>query len=393
MKKKLVYTFIAAFTLISLQNISHAHQPIIEAPKEIITETNENSILDTAVEIQDPTYASQAIYGRLNTPSEIDIYKFTVSKTEEIPIEVLVPARRSNKDFAPSYAFIQQGDEKLSAGSQQQEEKLATYSQQRAANSSQQEAESPQLTALMDLPPGYSVNSFDAPRTNRETFYEPFSAEKLYKGNEQRFKVEQGKAYYIAVYEPKGYTGDYSLGVGVVENFEDANFVELISNVVKIKLGLVGGLKINNYHFLGVFLMIAGLIIGLGAVTVIDMHGFLGQKSPYWTESTIRAHKVTKPLIWLGTLLLGMGMLITYKDTGLSGTGLFQVVLYIIMILNGIFLSFYVSPFLLKREKEGRVNELLPRSLQSKIKISFVISFISWWSFVLLFVWYLLYLS
>ncbi len=29
------------------------------------------------------------------------------------------------------------------------------------------------------------------------------------------------------------------------------------------------------------FILIAGYIIGLGAVTVIDLHGFLGRKSSY----------------------------------------------------------------------------------------------------------------
>ncbi len=59
---------------------------------------------------------------------------------------------------------------------------------------------------------------------------------------------------------------------------------------------------------LSILLIFAGLIVGLGAVTVIDLHGFLGRKSPYWAEATTRAHHVTKPLIWLGTLLYGAGL-------------------------------------------------------------------------------------
>ena len=70
---------------------------------------------------------------------------------------------------------------------------------------------------------------------------------------------------------------------------------------------------------LGLFLFLAGFIIGLGAVTVFDLHGFLGRKSPYWTEATTRTHKVTKPLIWIGLLLTIVGGLITYRKTGLSG--------------------------------------------------------------------------
>lgn len=141
---------------------------------------------------------------------------------------------------------------------------------------------------------------------------------------------------------------------------------------------------------LGLFLFLAGFIIGLGAVTVIDLHGFLGRKSPYWTEATTRTHKVTKPLIWIGLLLAIIGGLITYRKSGLTGVASFQLFIAIFLIINGLFLSFRVSPFLLKREKEGRADELLPSTLQVKITISFIISFLGWWSGLFLLVWHLL---
>ena len=62
--------------------------------------------------------------------------------------------------------------------------------------------------------------------------------------------------------------------------------------------------------FIGLFIFLAGLIIGLGAVTVIDIHGFLGRKSSYWTEATTRTHKVTKPLIWIGIAFAIIGGII-----------------------------------------------------------------------------------
>jgi hypothetical protein len=125
----------------------------------------------------------------------------------------------------------------------------------------------------------------------------------------------------------------------------------------------------------GLFIFLAGFIIGLGAVTVIDLHGFLGRNSSYWTEATTRTHKVTKPLIWIGLLLVIIGGLITYREERLAGIPLY--------------LSFRVSPFLLKREREGRSNELLPSSWQVKITISFIFSFLGWWSALFLLVWYL----
>ncbi len=140
---------------------------------------------------------------------------------------------------------------------------------------------------------------------------------------------------------------------------------------------------------IGLFILVAGFIIGLGAVTVIDILGFLGRKSAYWTEVTIRSHKVTKILIWLGMSLAIIGGIIFYWGQSFSGIPLAHATIALVLVANGIFLSFYVSPRLLKQEREGRSRELLPQSLQNKIVVSFVVSFVGWWTAVSLLVIYL----
>ena len=134
-----------------------------------------------------------------------------------------------------------------------------------------------------------------------------------------------------------------------------------------------------NFDLIGLFIFISGFIIGLGAVMVIDIHGFLGRKSSYWTEATTRTHKVTKPLIWIGIMLAIIGGMIFYRNESFSGIPMYHTLIACILILNGLFLSFYVSPFLLKREEEGRQTELLPNSLQNKIIVGLIISDIGWW--------------
>ncbi len=144
-----------------------------------------------------------------------------------------------------------------------------------------------------------------------------------------------------------------------------------------------------DLDFIGLFIFIAGFIIGLGAVTVIDIHGFLGRKSGYWTGATIQTHKVTKPLIWLGIVFAGIGGSIFYRNVPFSGIPLYHALIAGTLILNGLFLSWYVSPFLLLQEKEGRQTELLPQSLQNKIMVSLIISDIGWWGGLLLLVRYI----
>lgn len=140
----------------------------------------------------------------------------------------------------------------------------------------------------------------------------------------------------------------------------------------------------------GLFVFLAGFVIGLGAVTVIDIHGFLGRKSSYWTEATTRTHKVTKPMIWAGIVLATVGGFIFYRNAELIGIPLVHLLIAIALIVNGYFLSFKVSPFLLQREKEGRSGELLPTSWQNKIIASLVVSDIGWWGGLVLLVIYII---
>ncbi len=139
---------------------------------------------------------------------------------------------------------------------------------------------------------------------------------------------------------------------------------------------------------ISLFITIAGFIIGLGAVTVIDLHGFLGRTSSYWTEATIRTHKITKPLIWIGTILAITGAYLFFKQQSVPLYLELQKIyflIFFILILNGLFLSFYVSPFLIRQEKSNKAKKLLPKALQNKILISFLISFSGWWSSLAIF--------
>ena len=141
--------------------------------------------------------------------------------------------------------------------------------------------------------------------------------------------------------------------------------------------------------FIGLFILFAGFIIGLGAVTVIDIHGFLGRRSSYWTEATTRTHKVTKPLIWVGIFLAILGGILFFRNDPFSRVPTYLALISIVLVSNGLFLSFRVSPYLLGKEKEGRAGELLPSSWQRKIMIGLVLSDLGWWGSLALVVWYL----
>ena len=135
---------------------------------------------------------------------------------------------------------------------------------------------------------------------------------------------------------------------------------------------------------IGLFLLFAGLIIGLGAVTVIEILAWCGRRSSYWTLATVRTHKITKPLIWLGIFLSLFGAIIAYRNYDFTGLVALQAFIAAIVILNGLWLTFHVSPHLLRREREGKDAQLLSSSWQRKLRVSFLISFFGWWIIVAL---------
>jgi len=144
-------------------------------------------------------------------------------------------------------------------------------------------------------------------------------------------------------------------------------------------------------NFVGLFMLLMGFIIGLGAVTVIDIHGFLGRKSKYWTEATTRTHKVTKPMIWVGIVLCLTGGFIFFRNEAYSLVPIYLLGIAMVLILNGLFLSFRVSPYIIQREKEGKDGELLPKYWQNKIMISLIISDLGWWFGLFILVFYIIF--
>jgi Zn-dependent protease with chaperone function len=145
----------------------------------------------------------------------------------------------------------------------------------------------------------------------------------------------------------------------------------------------------NWAGFYGLLLFICGFIVGLGSVCLIASIAFLGRKSPYFSEATIRAHKVSKGLIWLGWFLAIVGGFILYSNEPPTSVWFWQVIILLPLTINGLWLTTKVSPYLIKKELIGDANKLLPRKLQKKITISFLISLSTWWLEIILLVWYL----
>ena len=138
-------------------------------------------------------------------------------------------------------------------------------------------------------------------------------------------------------------------------------------------------------------LILLGFIVGLGATTVIDCISLLGARSAHWTQTAIRAHKVTKPLIISGAILKTMGEVHLYL---LIDYPLFHLEVWLnsILLINACLLVFWASPYLLRKEKQNQDLEILPVSFLRIVIPSFIVSFVVWWTSFALFALTLIYL-
>jgi len=357
-----IFSGVIIFLVLLLSSFSQtlAHQPAIESGKVHEETSHAEDFYKDAVELKDPTLVSQAVYGRISIPGEIDFYTFTAGKDSNEPFEVLVPARVSNKDFRPALVII---GKKFSNNDSSFDK--------------------------FSLPSGYKARVVEVPKGDRKSFFEPFSFEKLYHGDEVKIELKKGEKYYLAIFEPQNYTGDYSLALGIKEDFSGTSFPALIGEVVKIKLGLVGGLQVSWLDIFGLFVLIAGLALGIAAVMVIDLHS-LFTKDYEWMRRAFRTHKGVKLYNWLGLALAIAGAAVLYRGSGFSGVATFQALIFLILIANAFAERFFISPFLLGWEKKKKEFTLIPKRWRRGILLSVAISFLGWWGETFLLVWYLL---
>ena len=334
--------------------IAQANQPVIES--QMIKGNDNKNIVERAVEVSDPTLSSLAIYGNLSAPDEIDVYTFKAANTEKIPIEALVPARVSNKDFRPSVVVI-----------------------------GRDVGETQNTNLPFSLPEGQKALVITAPQGEREVFFEPYSLEKLYRGRSEQLEVKAGQTYYVAVYEPNSRTGDYSVGLGAKASFEKASFPTLIGNVFKIKLGLATGKTTSYTDFFGILLFIMGLALGLGATAMAVLLGFAAGNYEFRETTLLKMLTLCNRLNWLGIIAATVGAIFTYQISSFSGVALFQIICAVVLVLLSLYVSFRLTKDIRPTDMGGA-----KKSKSWKVVFTQTASFISWLIGLGLFVWYLL---
>lgn len=341
----------SAALVLSLAAAAFAHRPVLErglAP---------GNSFEGAAQLADPTAASQAVYGSISAPGEVDFYKFTAGRTDAIPVEALVPVRPSNAEFRPWVVVI-----------------------------GKTLAPTPDAQLPFALPEGLQAHVIRPP-AGREYFQEPYSLERLYRGAEEKIQLAQGESYYVAVYEPERRTGTYSLGLGSAENFEGTSKAATLWGVLLVKLGLAGSRSaVPLLDLLAAFVSLAGFGVGLGTT----FFSFMSERLLGADARTARAQTVASRLAWLGLLLGLAGSALLYRESLLSGVATFQAALFVLLVLLQVYLGLRLARRARRASADPQLPGLPPPAPLKHLTVSHALSLLCWCGLIFLFAWYAL---
>ena len=197
-----------------------AHVPFLEPARPSVAPAVAGDPFPGAVPLPDAA-VSRAVYGTLAAGEPFDVYRLTVTKAADTPVQLLVPATSAYAGFRPAFALIGPGVPPAGVPPGFVSTRLQTAFGAAAGDA------------------GVAVVT-DPGADPRPTFYEPFSFSTYYRGGETSVRLRPGEDYYLVVYDPAGGTGEYVLGIAEAESFTPADWLRALVAVARIKLGLYG---------------------------------------------------------------------------------------------------------------------------------------------------------
>lgn len=277
------FVFLTLFILFSKN--AFAQTQIIEAQQHI----QYGMYFTKEIKLPDPTQQSIAVYGSLALPYEADSYYFIPQKDASISIEALTPVNTTNANFNTAWEII-------------------------GPNITPQP-----MTIMYSIPPNSNNIGHDyyAPIGTNATMYDPLSFGLLRRGNQQTFPVLAGKLYYLNIFEPLHYMGDYVIKIN---NGTSELALPSVQKAPQIIFNAVDNKQIPWIDIMGIFLTVVGIILGCSILLV----------KLVLDRQRIFFNNFKKYMLWIQTaaiILFGIGESTLYKTALFSRTGLLQTIL------------------------------------------------------------------
>ena len=198
-------------------------------------------------------------------------------------------------------------------------------------------------------------------------WFEPYGGDWYLMGPEYKKTLPAG-IYYIKVYN-KGDTGKYALAVGEKEDFTFGEMINALILVPTLKQAFFGKDVLMN------FMHLAGIMLGLGAISIIALSGSIFIKHRRMGPKEVNVYYATKYIVIVGALITALTWIMMYAQNPESIMGMVKSVLIGITVLLAIALALFINP------KPDTKTERSNVKYHAHI---IILSLIAWWAILLL---------
>lgn len=132
-------------------------------------------------------------------------------------------------------------------------------------------------------------------------------------------------------------------------------------------------------HLVWLFVHVLSVILGFGAVIVVDVFGVLWMRKKVSLLQVILVTEVTQKLIWIGWLgAVISGYILLQEFTRIPNLVWFKIFLVALLGVNGVFLHF------IKVALEKIKDDQISNKLKFRIGFGSLVSQIGWWGAIII---------
>lgn len=349
-----VTAVLGIFSLLLVAAPALAGKPQLDNGSQI---TQQEKPYDSAQTITD-IFSNKGVYGKLDSVSSVDIYKFTADKDGEQTFSLLAKGDTTN---APILVLLDPTD--------------ATADQ----------------ALQLPLPgEGYHTALIKAAGAN-QTYYETALMQKYNLLSEQKIKLKKGSTYYLVAIQPYGQAATYAIKMGEGKAWTAKDFFT--------DLGPWFRLQTDNYaegspltfsaKTFALLFLFFGIIMLFGSFVFEHMLAFFSIKRPTAGYLLVRLQQYSRFLTWIGLWFTALGAYMHFDRIGWTGLPFLMAISFIVLLVSLLFQTIYLSPKI-RTVETNQGEAVLPLTLRKQLTISFAVSAIAILTIMVLLSMYLL---
>ena len=339
---------------LSIATPAMAGKPVLNTGAQI-SQTDPYSSAQTI----DNIFESKGIYGKLQSPVPVSIYKFVPDKDGEQQFSLL--ESQSDKTGGQPLLIL-----------------LDPTTATQSVN----------LSLPMPDPKYHAavLKQADAGAT-----YKEFALFQTYNlAIQDKVKLTKGVTYYFVVIDPNGIAQNYAIVTGTGKAWTVADVFHYLPTWLRLETNTYSG---NNpfkasSSVTGFILFLLGLASLVGVLLIQEIFAWLANRAKAVAYLLIKMQPYSRVIIWVSLWFTLMGGFIYFDKVGWVGIPFVLVLLFIVMVINLLFVTLNLSPKVAALEVHSR-EATIPVDLRKRWFVTSLVNMLSVGGFIILLAIYL----